>query len=93
MSELRVATKFLKNNFIQQYEHLFSELNEVVGAYLDGNMDAVAEETVDLQMSCETMLAILGLDKKQRLETRKKVIEKNERRGYYDDDNDEKASD
>jgi hypothetical protein len=88
MSELRPATKFLGNSFNRQVSHIESEFKEVVDAIYNRNDETrseeeIAEELVDLQMPCETMLAILGLDEQQRREARLKVIAKNEARGYY----------
>ena len=91
MSELKVATKFLHNTKHQQIIHVILEHSEVLDAYITGDEKHLIEELVDLQMSCETMLAVLGLDEKQRTYARKIVVAKNRRRGYYDDDNDEKA--
>lgn len=79
-SNLRPADKYLKNLPNEQFRHMDSELREIEDA---DDVDHVIEEVVDLQMSCETMLAVLGLNEKQRREARLKVIEKNEKRGYY----------
>lgn len=90
-TELRPATKFLGNTPYEQYKHIMSEVKEVYRAalpcdysLLGADMGKLAEELVDLQMSCETMLAILGLDEAQRREVRRRVIEKNAERGYYE---------
>ena len=44
----------------------------------------VAEELVDIQVSCETALMILGFSAKEREAIRAKVDEKNRRRGYHE---------
>jgi hypothetical protein len=91
-SELRQADKFLGASLNAQMYHVKSEFEECIEAY--GNLivefdycpskqERLIEELVDLQMSCCTMLAILGLDEQQRMEARRKVIEKNRARGYY----------
>lgn len=84
------ATKFLDNTPRQQMYHVLSEVNEADNALWlfcrnDYGKEHLAEELVDLQMSCETMLAILGLDEKQRDAVRARVIEKNRARGYYNE--------
>lgn len=68
--------------------HEFYLSNEVTPGKIDKEMcnesfNNLTEELVDLQMSCETMLAILGLDEQQRNEARRKVVDKNEARNYY----------
>lgn len=89
-SALRPATKYLTNSWLEQYMHVKEELDEVRQAMNDfafrkpgSGTDYISEELVDLQMSCETMLAIIGLDEQQRNEARRKVIKKNKERGYY----------
>ena len=95
-SDLRPADKFLGSSMSQQWFHVTTEYREIeheLVKYLRqkdfNNIRAeqsklnTVEELIDLQMSCETMLAILGLDEEQRREARIKVIEKNEARGYY----------
>jgi len=96
MSELRPTTKFLNNSEYEQFRHLESEFHEVkrefhnridYKLYKEGLSELARHhltiELVDLQMSAETMLAILGLDEQKRGELRLKVIAKNEARGYY----------
>lgn len=91
-SDLRPADKYLTNTPYEQFDHLKSEMIEVwdeVKTYDDTLLlvdeKKLTEELIDLQMSAETMLAILGLNEQQRREARRKVIEKNEARGYYKD--------
>lgn len=95
-SELRPATKFLDNEIVKQMNHIESEFSEVkIEFYImidyryETNerkkaIENLISELVDLQMSCETMLAVMGLDRQQRMESRRKVIEKNAKRGYYE---------
>lgn len=97
-SDLRPCDKFLKAYSNEQFSHIEQEFKEVkyalhdvysVGEHINGKeKEHLAEELVDLQMSCETMLAILGLGEQQRRDVRKKVIEKNRKRGYYKGAND-----
>lgn len=87
-SSLRPAAKYVKiNTLCEQMKHLTSEFKEVEHEYWHFDKDhepLLREELVDLQMSAETMLAILGLNEQQRREARKKVIAKNAARGYYE---------
>ena len=84
---LKVATRFLNNTASEQMDHIYSEVREVdneLWLYKQhGKTDRLAEELVDLQMACETMLEIIGLDEQERESVRQKVIEKNAKRGYY----------
>lgn len=91
-SDLRPADKYLGNSISRQMNHIESEFLEVKEDYSNlivefdehpPKQEKLAEELVDLQMSCETMLAILGLNEQQRMDARRKVVEKNEDRGYY----------
>jgi hypothetical protein len=98
-SDLRVATKFLTNSYYKQIGHIESEFDEVRMAVTNlmetvvlgdkpnyaEKLNHAAEELVDLQSTCETMLAILGLDEQQRRDVRKRVIAKNEARNYYEE--------
>lgn len=86
-SDLRPADKFVDpNNICQQMAHIKSEVKEAYHEYCnlsEENECDLVEELIDIQMSCETMLADLGLDEQRRREARKRVIEKNRARGYY----------
>ena len=84
-SSLRPATKFLTNTIGQQLSHIRQEFKEVELELGYGclSVDKAVEELIDLQTACETMLDILGLGELQRQEARRKVIAKNQARGYY----------
>ena len=92
-SSLRPANKFLSNTPGQQWSHIVSEISEAQEVlcfdYLPAKsptaLAMLADEIVDIQMSCETLLAILGLDEQQRNDARRRVIAKNKARGYYAD--------
>lgn len=86
-SSLRPATKFLTNTIGQQLSHIHQEFKEVELELGYGclGIDKAVEELIDLQTACETMLDILGLGEIQRMEARRKVIKKNQARGYYDE--------
>ena len=83
--ELRPAVLYMhKLTKRQQLRKIAEELDEVIQAWEDGEKnERVAEELADVQMACETMLAMLGYTEKQRYGIRQKVIAKNSRRGYY----------
>ena len=85
--ELRPATKFLSNTIGEQLTQIQQEFKEIEAElrYEHFNKDRAIEELVDLQTACETMLVILGLDENQRMEARRKVIQKNMKRGYYNE--------
>lgn len=95
-SDLRPADKFLTATKYKQFESVESEFDEIQREFYrmiddrysktfrEESKQNLIMELVDLQMSCETMLAILGLDENQRMEVRRKVIEKNRVRGYYE---------
>lgn len=88
-SSLRPATKFVnENSMFTQMNQISQEFREVakeVEKIFDGegNNDDLIMELIDLQTACETELAILGLDESQRMQARRKVIAKNQARGYY----------
>lgn len=61
------------------------ELNEALEAYnLDKTVELL-EELVDVQVACETALAVMGADERYRNILRDRVNEKNRTRGYHDD--------
>ena len=89
-SSLRPATKFVKSTLFQHNDKLIEEFDEVQSAFYDYTEDSLEkdkehliEEIIDLQFAAETWLAGLGLDESQRRQARRKVIEKNQARGYY----------
>ncbi len=89
-SSLRPATKFVKSTLFQHNDKLIEEFDEVQAAFYDYTEDSLEkdkehliEEIIDLQFAAETWLAGLGLDEKQRMQARRKVIAKNQTRGYY----------
>ena len=96
-SDLRPAAKFLNLKIGEQLRIVEGELDEVFNAlpaYLIEKDDGVtgiteslmhfAEEIVDTQTALETLLVIAGLDETARNEVRRRVIEKNAKRGYYE---------
>jgi NTP pyrophosphatase (non-canonical NTP hydrolase) len=84
-NDLRPAVLYMhKLTKRQQLQKIVEECDEVIQAWNDGEGDErVAEELVDVQMACETMLAMLGYTEEQRKKIRLDVIDKNSRRGYY----------
>lgn len=98
-SDLRPTKKFLCAGKIQQLEKIKSEVIEFeialeniersfmkYGGCTIKDIEHTLEELVDVQTACETMMAILGADDKRRNDIRRQVIEKNAKRGYYEDD-------
>lgn len=81
-SSLRPAVKYLSADIDEQIEHLQSEFKEMINEKGKNN-ENMAMEVVDIQMSCETLLAIMGYSQIERMDLRKEVIRKNENRGYY----------
>lgn len=95
--ELKACTKFLKNTVFQQMVAIGKEFQEAHYAYLglhdslsnpDSNgyeayKNELAEELVDLQTACQTLLVMLGVNLDQ---VRHDVIVKNAARGYYERD-------
>lgn len=77
-SDLRPVMKFVNCSFEKHIEKIQEEFFEVLYASRSGLKKSIVEELVDLQMTCETFLAGLGLDAKQRMEARKEVIDKNQ---------------
>lgn len=94
-SDLRPDDKFLGATITRQLLRVNSEIGEIQEALhkvkyptMDLNLEEatehIAEEIADAQMSLETLFAICGFNEKQRREARRKVIEKNRVRGYYE---------
>lgn len=67
-----------------QLQHIKTELCELVLAYDQEPIQRVAEETLDLIHSCETLLRIL--EQRQGIDVavlHDLIVEKNRQRGYY----------
>ena len=80
---LKPATKAASRSYSQQLAKIEEEYGEVIEAYTDGEpKERLAEELVDLQVACETMMAIMGYTDDDRQRIRKMVTEKNRARGY-----------
>lgn len=80
---LKPAMKAASRSYSQQLAKIEEEYREVIEAYTDGEpKERLAEELVDLQVACETMLAIMGYTDDDRQRIRKMVTEKNRARGY-----------
>lgn len=87
--ELRPATKFTDQATYLLIYKIDEEVREIKEAYEEARVSRraahFAEELVDLQMVCETILASINLNADQRMAIRKSVIDKNKARGYYDE--------
>ena len=77
-------TKFVTNSTLKQYLHITSELIEVGLALLGGDTQKIGLELVDLQISCQTMIAKHGFVGDKYSDLKRKVIEKNTARFYYE---------
>ena len=100
-SELKPVTKFvqgmhLADAIFKQFVHIRSEVEEAQREIISLTTDGccrlystpaykTALELIDIQTSCESLLQLLGYHEHGRRELRKKVIEKNTERGYYDE--------
>ena len=92
-SALRPATKFLSSSIADQFQHVMSEMEEVINELnsLVDNGDETArprslDECNDWQISIETLKAIIEPDEDKRRESMIKTIKKNtDRKGgsYY----------
>ena len=77
------ATRFVSNSIWRQWWHMLSEVIEIGGALLTGNIQHAAAETWDVKQSSETLHRILsgkGADVDLARDT---VISNNQERGYY----------
>jgi NTP pyrophosphatase (non-canonical NTP hydrolase) len=74
------TTKFLSNTPAEQLMHMAEELGEIAKSLREGDEQHAKEEAADLQLSCETFIAILGGNGE---EERLFAIEKNRARNYY----------
>lgn len=84
--ELKPAVKFMQTSIGAQIQKIYEEFVEVSDAYNGGeSIERVAEEACDVQQTCETLLAMLGYDDKERRKLRQKVLCKNASRGYYNE--------
>jgi len=77
-------TRFTKNSFVDQLEHIKSELKELEAAYYNEPIERVGEEAIDLYHSIETMLDILKNKYEIDLDKTAEYVEtKNSNRDYY----------
>lgn len=77
---IKPTTKFLNNTPERQLNHMTEEMGEIAKALRNGDIENAREEIADLQLSCETLMCILGGNGE---EERDKAIQKNRERGYY----------
>lgn len=76
----------------KQLKKIENELAEVRGAWNDYERDltrraweALLMECADVQVAVETLMMLCGANEAERREARRKVYEKNDKRGYYDE--------
>lgn len=75
---------YANNSLQRQILHILGEVWEVTKELLRGNYERAAEELVDVQVSCETLLYILGYQSESdRNRIRNQVDRKNALRGYH----------
>lgn len=89
LKPVKIQQNWILKNQLAKIREEYSEVEILVLARELGNNGItstdIAEELVDLQTACETMLAMLGFDGVERNAVRLNVIEKNRKRGYYND--------
>lgn len=68
----------------RQTLHVLQEVCEVIKELVQGNYERAAEEIADVQVSCETLLYIIGYQSEsERNRIRNMVDRKNAARGYH----------
>jgi len=89
-SKLKPATKFLTNTPHEQWTHVMQEMEEALKEIIDlvDNKKEEAEpkaldELNDLQISIETLKAIIEPDESKRMESMIRTVNKNNVRYYY----------
>jgi hypothetical protein len=79
------ATKWAETaTIIEQFDHVRSEFEEMSNEAIVGDFGATVEEAVDLYHSLETWFRILELSNIDMDDVFKRVQNKNESRGYYE---------
>jgi len=81
---IKPCNKFVNNSPRKQFLHLISEVMEVAWSLAKGDYAAASEEVVDIQVSCATLLACMGLTTRDRARLEREVWMKNSKRRYYD---------
>ena len=75
---------YASNSLPRQILHILCEVWEVVKELLKGDYERAAEEIADVQVSCETLLYIIGYQSEsERNRIRNMVDRKNAARGYH----------
>ena len=75
---------YANNSLPRQILHILCEVWEVVKELARGDYERAGEELADVQVSCETLLYILGYQSEsERNRIRNKVDRKNALRGYH----------
>jgi hypothetical protein len=77
--------KFASHKPIDQFAHIRTEVIEAWQELINGNWERTAEELVDIQTSCETLLYIIQAKHDVNIASiKRQVIEKNRQRGYLE---------
>lgn len=72
-------------SLLMQIGRIRSEVREVANAKLDGEgNERIAEELMDVIHAAETALRLLPFDELELDRIKRGVVEKNDRRGYYE---------
>ena len=89
---MKPVKKSMRVDCDEQLNKIYEELDEVMDALFayrqeksDEALRDCAMELADVQIACETMLDMLGLDEIARNKIRDIVYRKNKDRGYYDE--------
>lgn len=93
MNWLMPCYRFRDARNSEQLMKVQSEVDEVLAAMIDYQMDssmknrmAFLMECADVQVCIETLMHNLGADEYERMEARRRVWKKNDNRGYYDEE-------
>ena len=77
---------YANNSLPRQILHILCEVWEVVKELARGDYERAGEELADVQVSCETLLYIIGYQSEsERERIRAEVDRKNSLRGYHAD--------
>ena len=83
---MKPCLAYANNSLPRQILHILCEVWEVVKELLKGDYERAAEELVDVQVACETLLYIIGYQSvSERNRVRNMVDRKNAARGYHEE--------
>ena len=77
---------YANNSLPRQILHILCEVWEVVKELARGDYERAGEELADVQVSCETLLYILGYQSESERERIRNLVDgKNAARGYHEE--------